>query len=204
MRMSSVVGALFIALMAGAAWAQFGNPGFMAPGSADALDTASALTNASDRIFARLAFSGGSDEVDLGRLAQRKTEHQGVWGFAARMVSDHGQANARLSEIMRREAISAPRITPPEQAAAMRDLEQVDGAVFDVLYMRKQVADHAKMAQLLIWEINSGQNAQLQQFASDTLPIVLDHLAMARDLLSQTEPAAQAVAAAKAGARKEN
>ena len=38
-------------------------------------------------------------------------------------------------------------------------------------------------AQLLEWEINGGQNAPLQGFAAETLPAVLEHLAMARSIV---------------------
>jgi putative membrane protein len=44
------------------------------------------------------------------------------------------------------------------------------------------VTDHQKTAQLLEWEIGSGENAELQKFASDILPIVLEHSEMARRL----------------------
>jgi putative membrane protein len=190
MRRITLLAPLLVSIIVAPAWAQFGNPGFMAPGSADAPNTAPALTNSSDRLFARLAASGGNGEVDLARLAQKKTGSQGVRAFADRMIADHGQSNARLAAILRQAAIPAPRMPQPDQAVALRDLEQAEKGVFDVLYMRVQVADHAKMAQLLTWEINSGQNAELQRFASNTLPTVLEHLSMARDLLLQTEPAA--------------
>ena len=51
--------------------------------------------------------------------------------------------------------------------------------------MRGQVVDHQKTATLLAWEITGGQNAGLQHFAADTLPVVLEHLAMARGIVEE-------------------
>jgi hypothetical protein len=48
-----------------------------------------------------------------------------------------------------------------------------------------QQQDHQRTAQLLEYEIGSGENAALQTFAVETLPVVLQHLAMVQDLMEQ-------------------
>ena len=49
-------------------------------------------------------------------------------------------------------------------------LSALNGTVFDVEYTRAQVTEHQKTVQLLLWVIASGENADLQRFASGTLP----------------------------------
>ena len=49
--------------------------------------------------------------------------------------------------------------------------------------MQGQVVDHQRAVVLLTWEIGQGQDAPLQQWAAATLPIVLDHLEMAKALV---------------------
>ena len=44
--------------------------------------------------------------------------------------------------------------------------------------------NHQKTVQLLLWVIASGENADLQRFASSSLPDVLHHLQMAQTLVS--------------------
>jgi putative membrane protein len=51
--------------------------------------------------------------------------------------------------------------------------------------LRTQVQNHQRMAQLLEYEIGSGADAQIRDFASGALPKVFVHLAVARDLLDQ-------------------
>jgi putative membrane protein len=41
----------------------------------------------------------------------------------------------------------------------------------------------------LIWEIGSGQDAEIQRFAASTLPTVLGHLEIARDLTAELKSA---------------
>ncbi|TIT42294.1 MAG: DUF4142 domain-containing protein, partial [Mesorhizobium sp.] len=65
------------------------------------------------------------------------------------------------------------------------ELEKLYGAKFDIAYISGQITDHQKTVQLLEWEIGSGQDADLQHFASETLPTVLDHLQLARDIKAE-------------------
>ena len=76
-----------------------------------------------------------------------------------------------------------PAALNAEHAATRETLAAMDAAVFDLHYMRTQVIEHQMAAQLLEWEINAGQNAPLQGFAAETLPAVLEHLAMARGIV---------------------
>jgi putative membrane protein len=73
----------------------------------------------------------------------------------------------------------------PDHQRQRAELEELEGAEFDLAYMRGQIVDHQKTVQLLIWEIGSGQDAEIQRFAAATLPTVLRHLEMARDLTAE-------------------
>ena len=68
-----------------------------------------------------------------------------------------------------------------EHSRTRADLEKLSGHQFDRAYLTAQVVEHQKTAQLLAWEIGQGQNPELQRFASETLPAVLEHLRLARD-----------------------
>ena len=59
-------------------------------------------------------------------------------------------------------------------------LDGLSGTEFDLAYIRGQIGDHQKTAQLFEWEIGSGQDPQLKAFVSQVLPIVLHHLELAR------------------------
>jgi putative membrane protein len=52
----------------------------------------------------------------------------------------------------------------------------------DRIYIQGQITNHQRTAQLLLYVIGSGQNAELKKFASDLLPIVYGHLRMAQTI----------------------
>ena len=57
----------------------------------------------------------------------------------------------------------------------------------DRAYLTSQIQNHQKTANLLLRELGTGQNQDLTKFAADTLPVVLDHLEMAKRHYAQTE-----------------
>jgi putative membrane protein len=108
------------------------------------------------------------------------------------MVEDHGKANDTLKGLADTSKIPLPEELDPDHKRQRAELEKLEGAEFDLAYIRGQIVDHQKTVQLLIWEIGSGQDAELQRFASETLPTVLQHLQIARDLHAELSRQASA------------
>jgi putative membrane protein len=177
----------FAVLLVAPAMAQIGNPGFMAPGTKMSAPgfPAPHQTNDTDVLFSSLAAMGGMAEVEFGRLAEQKAENAEVKDFASRMIKDHTAANDKLKELAKAAGIDLPGQMDAEHQKLRAELEQMSGAAFDVAYMQGQVADHQKAVQIFEWEINSGQDAELQRFTADTLPTLFHHLRMAQDLVAE-------------------
>jgi putative membrane protein len=167
--------------------AQMGNPGFMAPDTRtdEAGVPVPDQRNNTDILFVELVGEGGLAEVALGELAVAKAAAPDVKQFAERMVADHGAANDKLAAIAEDAGIPVPTELNAEHAAVRSQLEGLGGATFDLTYMRSQIVDHQKTAQLLEWEITSGQHAALQRFAAEVLPAVLEHLAVSRGIVER-------------------
>jgi putative membrane protein len=184
--MRSLVLAVALVAMPTMAPAQIGNPGFMSPDTRFESPGVPApnQTNTTDRLFAQLATEGGLAEATFGELAAERAQAPTVGEFAGRMIEDHTAANDQLTGIAEKSRIPLPDALNAEHAWMRDHLEALEGGAFDLAYMRGQVVDHQKTIQLLVWEIGQGQDAELQRFAAETLPIVLDHLAAARSIVA--------------------
>jgi putative membrane protein len=185
------VGTVLFMLLASPLHAQKGNPAFTEPETRQAAPGTPAEheTNPQDQLFAELAAMSGLAEVQLAELASAKTQNGDVKDFAALMIDDHGKANRELTRLAKAARTRLPDAPSPEHKAAYAQLKGLDGGAFDLAYMRNQLQEHQKAAILLEWEINAGQDAALQRFASQTLPVVLRHLEMAQKVkasLAQT------------------
>jgi putative membrane protein len=127
---------------------------------------------------------GGLAEIDLAHLADQKTQNDRVREFARRMIEDHTPANMRLGSLAGADEILIPRQLDAEHRQVSDSLGTLTGPDFDIEYLRAQVQDHQRMVQLLEYEIGSGEDTELQQFAADMLPNIFKHLHLARDLLA--------------------
>jgi putative membrane protein len=168
------------------ATAQMGNPAGFAPDTRmqEPGVPAAHQTNNQDRLFAQLAAAGGLAEVDFGKLAGTKAADPSVKEFAQAMVQDHSDANTKLKALADAAKIPLPDTLDADQKATRQKLDAAEGQAFDVAYIRAQIIDHQKTAQLLTWEIGSGEDAQLQRYAAATLPAVMKHLRMAQNIAS--------------------
>jgi putative membrane protein len=122
--------------------------------------------------------------VQAGQLAERKGQAQTVKDFARRMVQDHRKANNALAEIAKADRVPQADQLDEEHRVMHDQLETMSGTGFDLAYINGQIGDHQKTAQLLEWEIGSGENDQLNSYAAGTLPVVLQHLEIARNAQS--------------------
>jgi putative membrane protein len=182
-----ILAILLAVLPASPALAQIGNPGFFAPDTRFESPGVPApnQTNSDDRLFAQLLAEGGTAEVVFGELASQKAQAPAAGDFARRMIDDHSAANKDLQAIAEKSKIPLPDDLNADHVKMRSELEALDGAAFDLAYMRGQVVDHQKATQLLIWQIANGQDGELQRFASKTLPKVLEHLSMARAIVDE-------------------
>jgi len=158
-----------------------GNPAGMAPSApqSESGTPAPHVLNQADRLFIREATIGGTAEVQAGQVAEQKGQAGMVKEFARQMVQDHRKANSQLADIAKADKVAQPDQLDDEHRAMKTQLDKLGGAEFDLAYIQGQIGDHQKAAQLLEWEIGSGENTQLKSFAADTLPVVLRHLEMA-------------------------
>jgi putative membrane protein len=187
MRFFVIIAALASVATVLPASAQFGNPGGLDPATRESAPgvPAPGQTNVPDRLFTTLAAQGGMAEVELGKLAQQKSRNEVVNAFAQQMIDDHGKSNAQLAELAKQAGLSLPSEPAPDQLQTRQKLLMLSQGQFEVEYMRTQVTEHQKTVQLLLWVIASGENSDMQRFASDTLPTVLHHLQRAQELVTQ-------------------
>ena len=146
--------------------------------------------NSQDMLFLRLAHIGNTAEVALAKLARSRGADADVKAFADRMASEHDASLGKLRPLMQRANTPAPRDLDPEHKDIQAALGKLNGAAFDTAYIRAQVADHQKTAQLLQWQIAFGQSEPIKAYSKQTLPAVLSHLEHARNLNAKLTGAA--------------
>jgi putative membrane protein len=134
----------------------------------------------SDKSFVAKAASGGMAEVQAAQLAEQKTQDSKVKEFAEKMVADHTPNNKQLASLAEQKGVEVPAALDSKDQKQLDKLSALDGAKFDKAYLKAQVKDHEAMLKLLQREAKSGKDADLKSFAEQTIPVVQEHLTLAK------------------------
>ncbi|MEW6497944.1 MAG: DUF4142 domain-containing protein [Cyanobacteriota bacterium] len=136
-----------------------------------------------DQQFMRRAAQGNMAEIELSQLALQQGDSDEVKQYAQRMIQEHTQANATLSQLAQQKGVNLPRELDPQHQAIRAQLEQLSGERFDQEYMRVMENDHVLTVTLFRNGTRQAQDQDVRRFASTTLPRLQGHLQMVRAMM---------------------
>ncbi|HLY75975.1 MAG TPA: DUF4142 domain-containing protein [Planctomycetota bacterium] len=135
-----------------------------------------------DQDFLIQAAQANLSEVELGRLAERKSTIADVRSFGLHMVDDHSASMAELTKLAQKKGIRLPTGPDESQKKEAARLSEKKGGDFDKEYIRMMVADHVQAVALFKEQADHAAEPDVRSWAEATLPTLRDHLRMARDL----------------------
>jgi putative membrane protein len=141
--------------------------------------TKSTKLSKGDADFIREAAQGGIMEVQLGKIAQTKASDGKVKEFGKRMEQDHGKANEQLMKLAADKGMQLSNELDKRHKAKVDKLSKHSGAEFDRNYMDEMVTDHKADIKKFEQQSEKAKDADLKKFATETLPILKEHLRLA-------------------------
>ena len=149
-----------------------------APGS-----TPTSSQDYSERAFISKAMEGGIAEVQLGQLAQEKSQSNDVKQFAQKMVSDHGQMGDKwFKPVALQMGISEPKGPSKKDKKALEKLQGLSGQDFDREYITMMVKDHQKDLKEFKDEANVAQDPNVKQIADKGSQVIEQHLQLIQQI----------------------
>ena len=143
--------------------------------------TVSALSP-SDKEFVMTTAQNNFAEVQIGLLAGRKSSNADVLNFARQMVQDHGKAMEGMRKLVTNKGLVLPSEAANEHIQAARELAGKGTADFDRAFMQYMVADHEKAVAKFDEASRTATDADVKAFAASTLPVLQEHLRMAKEV----------------------
>ena len=136
-----------------------------------------------EKMFMRHAAAGNEAEVQMAQLALKNGESAQVKEFAQKMIDDHGTANKELEQLAQDKGVSGfrPEVTQ-EDKALYAEMATMKGTAFDTAYIKHAVSDHEADVKEYKQAEKSLTDADLKGYDTKTLPIIEDHLKMAKEL----------------------
>jgi putative membrane protein len=138
--------------------------------------------NAAETAFMMKAADGGMTEVEAGKVAEKNGQKENVKSFGSQMVKDHGKANDDLMAVATKMGVTLPAKVSAEHQAKLDKMSKMSGEAFDMAYMKAMVEDHEKTVADFEKASGTVKNADLKKFIDDTLPVIKEHLKMAKEM----------------------
>lgn len=150
-----------------------------APGAYPGASPATAPTEQDfgEKAFVSKALQGGETEVELGKLAQEKSQSADVKQFAQKMVSDHSQMGEKwFKPVAQQMGVSEPKGPSKKDKKLIEKLQGLSGPQFDTEYIQAMLKDHKEDLKDFQNQAQSAQNPVVKQIAEQGQKIISMHL----------------------------
>jgi putative membrane protein len=127
-------------------------------------------------------------EVEAGKIASEKGKSEQVKQFGQKMVEAHTKTTEELKGIVAAEKINVelPTKLDDKHQGLIDALNKASAEDFDKTYADQQEDAHETAVDLFENYSKDGDNAALKAFAAKTLPVIKEHLKMAKELENKT------------------
>lgn len=152
-------------------------------GQKAATDPRLASAAMSTKGFTDMAAQSSMAEIQAGKIAVSKSQDPAVQQFAERMIQDHTKANSELEQIASTKGLTPSKQLTGQHKMMIDDLSDKSGEAFDAAYMDHMVKSHQMAVSMFQMASKSdGVDPEISAFAKKTLPVLEEHLEMAKGL----------------------
>ncbi len=132
--------------------------------------------------FAKKALQGGLMEVKAGQLAAQKAESSSVKQYGDKLARDHQKACDQLKPIAQKKGITVSDQLEQKHQAHLDHLSRLSGEQFDKEFLKQAAMHHKKDIKMFEQQSKEGEDPSIRSFASETLPVLREHLKIAEQL----------------------
>jgi len=142
------------------------------------------LTAADRKAIMDMAMSNMA-EVEMGKMAQSKSQNADVKAFGQKMVDDHGKALTEVQTLAQSKGVTLPTELDAKHKALAAKLEKANGDAFDKAYTKQGgVAAHKDTLAKLQKASKAAKDADVKGQVDKMIPVVQEHLKHAEQVAS--------------------
>jgi len=149
-----------------------------------AFGSASLAQDKASQKFLKEAIEGNLAEVQMGQLAQKNGNSDGVRSFGQMLEKDHSDANQKATNAANSLGVTPPTEPSSKQKADYDRMAKLSGARFDQEFAKHMVTDHRK--DIREYEKEAKKNDDAGRYANEALPTLRKHLQEAQSLSGGT------------------
>src|SRR6266567_3657761 len=149
-----------------------------APGVPSSEGTATTAQDFSDKAFVKKALEGGVADVQLGQLAQQKSQSADVKQFGQKMVQEHTQLGEQMKVEAKNLGVSEPKGPSKKDKQLIAKLSSLSGDQFDQEYIKAMLKDHKQDLKDFKDQSQMTQDPNLQKLTQEGANVITQHLQM--------------------------
>jgi putative membrane protein len=135
-----------------------------------------------DQAFVRKALEGGTAEIQLGQLAEQKSQSEDVKQFGEKMVDDHTQLGNQMKPIAKQLGVKEPDGPSKKDKQLLAKLDGLSGPQFDEAYIQAMLKDYKQDLRDFKDEAQATQNPNVKQAAQQGAGVISQHLQMIQQI----------------------
>ena len=143
-----------------------------------------------DKDFVKKALEGGTAEVELGQLAQQKSQSDDVKQFGQKMVDDHTQLGDQIKPIAQQLGVKEPKEPSKKDKQLIAKLGALSGTQFDEAYIQAMLKDHKQDLKEFKDEAQLAQDPNVKQVARQGEGVISQHMRLIEQIAQNHNVAA--------------
>lgn len=148
-----------------------------------------------DQHFVKDASCDNLFEIQASQFVEQHAQNQQVKQLAQRLVQDHQRAQQQLEQAARQANLQVPSQLEQWQQDKLEQMQKMaekhPGEIVDSSFAFEQVGNHRTDILCYQFEADHSQNAQLKEYAQQTIPVLQEHLQLAEQAAEQWVPQAR-------------
>jgi putative membrane protein len=135
-----------------------------------------------DKEFLVKVASCNNAEIEVGKLADKRSKSADVKDFANMLVKHHKAAYDKLGDLIKNRKIGVAAGLEKETRDEIKRLSKLEGNEFDRAFLDHMIREHKKAVSIFENQAKNGQEADIRDYAKELLPDLRMHLKKAEEL----------------------
>lgn len=130
-----------------------------------------------EKTFVSKGLEGDQSDIQMGQVAQEKSQSNDVKQLAQKLVKDHTQMDEKwFKPLANQLGVSLPKGPSKKDKKMTQKMEALSGSDFDTQYLTMMLKDHEKDLKEFKDEANSAQDPSVKQVAQQGAGVISQHL----------------------------
>src|SRR5204863_112868 len=120
-----------------------------------------------DKDFLVKVASCNNAEIEVGKLADKRSNSADVKDFATMLVKDHKAAYDKLGDLFKNRKIGIVTGLEKETRDEIKRLSKLEGNEFDRAFLDHMISEHKKVISIFENQAKNGVEADIRNYAKD-------------------------------------